>query len=104
MNGSRPTARTSGSASGSLSNASEPCDASARETATMVAVAPTLEPGPQLSPSSLVIRQWLLSLVQGPVDLEQVSTGQPVVFNGRKSVGREQVPYVVARQQPAVIG
>ena len=46
-----PTARTNGSANRSSSSGSGPREANAREAATIVAVAPTLEARSQLSPS-----------------------------------------------------
>src|SRR6516162_4154472 len=95
-NGTSPTARTSGSASGSSSSASGPCDASARDAATMVAVAPTLDAGPQVSPS-------VRPLLMGAAHVEHVAHAHVVVLERRKSVGREQFSDAGAVQRPAAV-
>src|ERR1700756_2615835 len=65
-----PTARTSGSAKGSVINGSGALLASARAAATIVAVAPTLEARSQLS---LSVRATVESLLQGSADVDDVA-------------------------------
>src|SRR5581483_7476992 len=98
---SMPTARTSGSAYGSLISGSGARVAIARAPATMVAVAPTLDAKSQVS---LSVRAIACLLFQRRVDVHQLAERLLLVGGRLKAVAHEQLGRCDARRLPAVRG